>query len=113
MGTIAYGYYASPDYMVHPGEYIPPVGTRTGTPVVQGHNDVYFTLFLPSGPAPETGWPVAIVGHAGSSNQHQTAGFVASKFASYGIATLSINNVGSGFGPLSTLTINSDGWIVR
>src|SRR2546425_5019375 len=29
---VAFGKYVSPDYMVHPGEYIPPVGTPTGTP---------------------------------------------------------------------------------
>ena len=52
MGTIAYGYYVSPDYNIHPGEYMPPVGTRTGTPLVQGNNRIFFTLFLPSGQVP-------------------------------------------------------------
>ena len=27
VGTIAYGYDVSPDYNIHPGEYMPPVGT--------------------------------------------------------------------------------------
>jgi hypothetical protein len=31
VGTVAFGKYLSPDYQVHPGQYIPPVGTRTGT----------------------------------------------------------------------------------
>jgi len=52
VGTIAFGKYTSPDYEVHPGEFIPPIGTRTGTPVVQGTNEIYFNLFLPSGPRP-------------------------------------------------------------
>jgi hypothetical protein len=105
VGTIAYGYYVSPDYLVHPGEYMPSVGTRTGTPAVQGSNRIYFTLYLPSGTAPPSGWPVAIAGHSGSGNQHQTAGIVAATNASHGIATIGINTPGSGFGPLSTLTI--------
>ncbi len=29
VGTLAFGKYRSPDYQVHPGEYIPPVGTRS------------------------------------------------------------------------------------
>jgi hypothetical protein len=106
VGTIAYGYYVSPDYNVHPGEYIPAVGTRTGTPVVQGYNDIYFTLFLPSGPKPEAGWPIALTAGGTTGNQHFTSGNFASKLAANGIAAIGINNVGQGFGPLSTLTVN-------
>jgi hypothetical protein len=106
VGTIAFGYYVSPDYLVHPGEYMPAVGTRTGTPLVQGYNRIYFTLFLPSGAPPPGGWPIAITGHSGSGNQHQTSGLVASTFASHGIAAIGINSPGNGFGLLSTLTIN-------
>ena len=106
IGTIAYGYYVSPDYLVHPGEYIPPVGTRTGNPVVQGFNNVYFTLFLPSGPRPETGWPIALIAGGTTNNQHGTSGNFASKLAANGIATIGINNVGQGLGPLGTLTLN-------
>jgi pimeloyl-ACP methyl ester carboxylesterase len=106
VGTIAFGYYESPDYLVHPGEYMPEVGTRTGTPVVQGYNRISFTLFLPTGAPPPGGWPIAITGHSASGNQHQTSALVASVFASEGIAAIGINNPGNGFGPLSTLTIN-------
>jgi Bacterial virulence factor lipase N-terminal len=104
--TIAYGYYVSPDYNVHPGEYIPPVGTRTGTPPVQGYNDIYFTLYLPSGPRPEAGWPIALIGGGANGHQHFTSGNFAAKLAANGIATLGINHVGQGFGPLGTLTVN-------
>src|SRR5262249_47439897 len=31
VGQIAFGKYLSPDYEVHPTQYIPPIGTRTGT----------------------------------------------------------------------------------
>jgi hypothetical protein len=106
VGQIAYGYYVSPDYLVHPDQYIPAVGTRTGTPVVQGYNDIYFTLYLPSGPRPEAGWPIALIAGGTSNNQHGTSGNFASKLAGNGIATIGINNVGQGFGPLGTLTVN-------
>jgi hypothetical protein len=106
IGTIAYGYYVSPDYLVHPDQYIPAVGTRTGTPVVQGYNNIYFTLYLPSGPRPEGGWPIALIAGGTTNNQHGTSGNFASKLAANGIATIGINNVGQGFGPLGTLTVN-------
>jgi hypothetical protein len=104
----AFGKYLSPDYEVHPGEYIPPVGTRSGTPAVQGGNEIYFNLFLPSGRKPEGGWPVAIFGHGNTYNKN-TSFFVAAALAEHGIATIAINAVGHGFGPLGTLTVNSAG----
>jgi hypothetical protein len=102
VGAIAYGRYVSPEYRV-PGEYIPPVGTLTGTPSVQSYKELYFTLFLPSGPRPPAGWPVAIVGSGG--DQHFASATVAAMLASHGIATIGTNAVGWGFGPLGTLAI--------
>jgi hypothetical protein len=106
VGTIAYARYVSPDYNVHPGEYIPAVGTRTGTPLVRGYNDIYFTLYLPSGPRPAAGWPIALMGGGTSGNQHFTSGNFASKLAANGIATIGINHTGQGFGPLGALRVN-------
>lgn len=106
VGTIAHGIYTSPDYQVHPGEYIPEVGTLTATPEVQSYNQIYFSLYLPAGPMPQGGWPVAIVGHGGGSSRHLVPGGLASKLASYGIATIGITAPGFGFGPQGTLTIN-------
>ena len=106
VGTFASGIYLSPDYQVHPGEYIPAVGTRTGTPHVQSYNNIHFSVFLPSGPKPPAGWPVAIVGHGTGSGRHGPLWRVASKLAAYGIASVGINGVGFGFGPLGSLTIN-------
>ena len=111
VGRIAFGKYSSPDYEVHPGEYIPPVGTRTGTPVVQGMSDVFFNLVLPTGTPPPGGWPVAIAGHGGDGSKQgftmdNTVARVAAALADHGIATIHINVVGHGFGPLGTLTVN-------
>jgi hypothetical protein len=106
VGTLAFGKYVSRDYQVHPGEYIPPVGTRTGTPAVQGVNEIYFNLFLPSGPMPAGGWPVAIFGHPNGAYKEDPSLSVAGSMAARGIATLAINAVGHGFGPLGRLTVS-------
>jgi pimeloyl-ACP methyl ester carboxylesterase len=110
VGQIAFGKYLSPDYEVHPGEYIPPVGTLTGTPQVQATNEIYFNLFLPSGPKPAGGWPVAICGSGSSPSQpgskNQAALTVAASLAAQRIATIAITVVGNDFGPLGTLTVN-------
>lgn len=117
VSEIAFGKFVSPDYEVHPtpeqraqgmpGEYIPTVGvgTLTGTPEVQGYNDIYFDLFLPSGTMPEGGWPVAIYGH-GNNDLKEDSFRIAETLAEKGIATIAINAVGHGFGPDSYLTIN-------
>jgi hypothetical protein len=106
VGQLAFGRYLSPDYEVHPVEYIPVVGTRTGTPEVQGYNEIDFNLFLPSGQMPEGGWPVAIYGH-GNTDIKNDSFLVAGTLAEQGIATIAINAVGHGFGPLGTLRVNS------
>lgn len=105
IGQIAFGKYVSPDYEVHPGEFIPPVATRTGIPTVQSENEVYFDLYLPSGFKPANGWPAAIFGTGNNGSRHNSF-FVASMLASHGIATIAINPVGMGFGPHGTLTVN-------
>jgi hypothetical protein len=117
VGQVAFGKYASPDYETQE-KFIPPVGTRTGTPAVQGFNEVYFNLYLPSGTRPAGGWPVAIFGHGtgGSKQGGIPAGpgsgqslALAASLAERGIATIAINAVGHGFGPLSTLTVTPSG----
>jgi hypothetical protein len=104
VGQIAFGKYQSPDYRVHPGEFIPPVATRTGNPAVRGTAEVYFNLYLPAGPRPATGWPVAIYGHGTAQSKNGSLAVVAT-MANRGIAVITINAVGNGFGPLGTLTI--------
>jgi hypothetical protein len=82
-------------------------GEKTVFPSVppQGTEDIFFNLFIPSGPRPTNGWPVAIFGH-GFTDSKQGAPFaVASILAHNGIASIAINVVGHGFGPNSTLTV--------
>jgi hypothetical protein len=102
---IAFGKYVSPDYETA-GKFIPPVGTLTGHPAVQTMNDIYFNLFLPAGTPPPGGWPVAIFGHGLTDNKNGGPFVVAATMAANGIATIAINVVGHGFGPLGTLTVN-------
>jgi hypothetical protein len=105
VGQIAFGKYLSPDYEVHPGEFIPEIGTRE-RPVVQGENLIYFNLFIPSGPRPLQGWPVALFGHGGTGTKDIDPYTFAASLASQGIATIAINFVGRGFGPLGTLKVD-------
>ena len=104
IGTIAFGKFTGKHWQ-NAGVFIPQVPTRQGVPS-QGTEDIFFNLFIPSGPRPTNGWPVAIFGH-GFTDSKQGAPFaVASVLAHSGIASIAINVVGHGFGPNSTLTIN-------
>jgi hypothetical protein len=87
------------------------VGTGTGTPAVQAYNNIYFDLYLPSGPRPADGWPVVMYTHGGGGNKDGQFGgaVLAAEMAANGIATITINTVGHGFGPLGTLTITQSG----
>jgi hypothetical protein len=105
VGQVAFGKYLSPDYQSEPA-FIPAVGTHTGAPVVRGRNEMFFNLFLPSGPKPAGGWPVTILGHGGAHKNDFPLRFVA-MMASHGIASIAINAVGHGFGPLGTLRVDA------
>lgn len=110
VGTLAFGSYASPDYHMSPGEFIPALATRTGVPAVQRMNEVHFNLMLPAGPRPAAGWPVAIFGHGFGDNKNNSPFIVAASMAAQGIATIAINVVGHGLGGRSTLVVSrSDG----
>jgi Big-like domain-containing protein len=108
VGRVAFGRYASPNYETAQG-VIPQVPTRTGTPAVQRLETVYLTLFLPSGPPPAQGWPVALFGHGLGDNKNAGPWTVAAILAQQGVATAAINVVGHGFGPASTLEIGLSG----
>jgi hypothetical protein len=104
VAKVAFGKFRSPDYE-NASRFIPATATLTGEPVQQGSNDLIFELFIPSGPKPAGGWPVAIFGHGFTDSMYGAPWTVASVFASKGIATIAISVVGHGFGPLGTLTV--------
>jgi len=107
VGTIALGRFRSPDYETA-DSLIPSYPTKTGVPVVQSWNDLYFTLYLPPGPQPAGGWPVAIFGH-GLPASKEDALLAAPVLARNGIALIAINAVGNGGGPLGTITVSRSG----
>jgi hypothetical protein len=103
VGRIGFGRLVAANFIVHPGEYIPEVATRTGMVAAQGTSALYFNVVLPSGMMPPGGWPVAIYGHASERDKNQVFDSAAS-LASRGIAVIAISMVGHGFGPESTIT---------
>jgi pimeloyl-ACP methyl ester carboxylesterase len=105
VAAIAYGKFSSPDYLVHPGEYMPGIGTRTGTPQVQSYSDVYVNIVVPSGARPANGWPVAIFGTGAQGSKDTWLYRVAGTMAAHGIATACIPFYASGTGPRAHLTI--------
>jgi len=104
VARVAYGKFRSPDYQTAE-KYIPVTPTLLGQPRPQGSNDLVVQMFLPSSPMPAGGWPVAIFGHGFTDSMYGAPWTVASVLASHGIATVSINVVGHGGGPLGTLNV--------
>jgi dienelactone hydrolase len=106
IGQLAYGRFTSPNYLTA-GAFLTPVGTRTGRPVAHGTSAIYFSLFTPASPRPPGGWPVAIVGHGFGDSREGLPLTIAGSLAAQGIATLAINVVGHGGGPLGTITVTT------
>jgi Big-like domain-containing protein len=105
IGTTAYGRFTSPDYE-NAQKVIPAIGSGFFTsPASQGTNTLYFNLWLPSGTEPAGGWPVAIVGHGFTDSKQGFPITTASTLAHNGVATIAINVVGHGGGPLGTMTV--------
>ncbi len=104
VARVAYGRFRSPDYQTAE-KYIPATPTLLGQPRPQGSNDLVVQIFLPASPMPAGGWPVAIFGHGFTDSMYGAPWTVASVLASQGIATVSINVVGHGGGPLGTLNV--------
>jgi hypothetical protein len=108
VGHLAYAKFRSPDYL-NPARVIPTTGTLTGTPQQTGSNTLVLQMFLPFGPKPAAGWPVAVFAHGGGSSQFGGLWRVAGPLAQQGVALLSINLVGNGGGALGTLTVTQAG----
>ncbi len=102
VGHLAYAKFRSPDYL-NEQRIIPATGTLSGMPQQTGSNELVLQLFLPAGPKPAAGWPVAIFAHGGGSSQYGGLWRVAGPLAQQGVALLSINLVGNGGGALGTL----------
>ncbi|OAI56311.1 hypothetical protein AYO50_00660 [Acidobacteria bacterium SCGC AG-212-P17] len=103
VGTLAFGKFTGKHWQTA-DVFIPQVPTRHTVPS-QGTEEVFFNLFIPAGPRPSNGWPVAIFGHGFTDSKQGAPFLVASTLAANGIASIAINVVGHGLGPNSTLTV--------
>ena len=104
VAKVAFGKFISPDYQ-NGARVIPATPTLTGHPHQISSNELLFELFVPAGPKPASGWPVAIFGHGFTDSMYGAPWTVATVFASQGIATMAINVVGHGFGASGTLDV--------
>ncbi len=102
--AVAFGTYRSMSFLA-PTRHIPAGPTRSGAPRPTGEEEVHVTVFVPAGPTPSTGWPVAIFGHGFGNDRHLIPPLVAATMARQGFATVAINVVGHGGGPEGMLTL--------
>jgi hypothetical protein len=101
VGQLVYGRIPTVSFL-QPNLTFETFGTRSGLPDPVGTEDLYFNLYIPTGEKPAGGWPVAVIGPGANQNKEAFSVLLASKLAKAGIASLGINPVGRGFGPLST-----------
>ncbi len=64
-------------------------------------------IFIPSGPRPARGWPVALMGHGLTESMYNDAWAIAPQLAAAGIATAAIHYAGHGGGERGTLEVVS------
>lgn len=102
IAALAFGKFVAPNYQT-PERYIPAVPSLFGQPRVLGTHEILTQVFVPAGTRPAGGWPVAIFGHGFGDSMYGAPWAVVSVLASHGIATVAINVVGHGGGPLGTL----------
>lgn len=98
----AFGSFQSPQFVTSDA-VIPPVPS-TQTPPALGRAALGFSLVVPAGPTPVGGWPVAVYG-PGFTRSYFDVFLTADENAAMGVATLSIDPLGHGYGPRSTVTV--------
>ncbi len=104
IGAIGFGSFATPSFL-NSDQVIPitPTGQDVASP--GSINVINYHVFLPSKPRPAAGYPVVIYGHGFGDSQWGGPTVVAPTLAEAGFATIAINAVGHGFGPLSEAII--------
>jgi pimeloyl-ACP methyl ester carboxylesterase len=104
IGAIGFGSFASPNFL-NSQQVIPWTPTAQPVSLPGSVNEIYFHVYLPSLPKPAAGYPVVIFGHGLGDSQWGGPTVVAPTLAQAGFATVAINAVGHGFGPLSQVII--------
>lgn len=105
VSRIAFGTFASPSYL-NAAQTIDMPGTGVPLPPVRRVEQIPFNVYLPVGPKPPAGYPVAIFGHGFGSDRLVSPAAMASSFAAAGWAVIGIDAVGHGFGPQSGVTFS-------
>ena len=103
LDRVVIGSYTSPSFL-EDDQTIRPAPTRPDLNVPTRVNQVGFNVLVPSSPKPAAGYPVVIFGHGLGDSRFGGPTAVAPTLARAGLATIAIDAVGHGFGPLSTVT---------
>jgi hypothetical protein len=107
VGKIAFGLFTSLNFLD------PTTGTITFGPSNEPIGSlpellsVSFHVLLPATPPPPDGYPVVLWGHGLGDNQFGASTYIASTLAKNGLAVLTIEVTGQGFGAGSTVTVNT------
>jgi hypothetical protein len=113
IAKIAFGRFFSPEYRSEGPNVIPTYPTRNGQPIAQRLVPLVVEIFIPSGPTPPRGWPVALMGHGLTESMYNDAWAIAPQLAAAGIATAAIHYAGHGGGERGTLdVVGRDGRVV-
>ena len=104
IGSIAFGSFRSPTYL-NAQQSIDPLPTALDPGPGLGTNQIYFHAVLPLTKKPPTGYPVIIFGHGLGDSQYGGPSAVAPILVPSGFAVVSINAVGHGYGPQSTVVL--------
>ena len=105
ISRLAFATYASPNYL-NAGQTIDMPGTAAALASAARTEQIQFNVFLPASAKPAGGYPVVIFGHGFTGDRFSSPLAVASTFAAAGYAVLSIDAVGHGFGPRSSVTFS-------
>lgn len=102
VGDYAFGSFLSPQFVTSDA-VIPQVPT-TETPPARSAARLGVAMIVPAGTPPPGGWPVAVYG-PGFTRSYFDLYVTADHNASLGVATVSLDPLGHGYGPLSTITV--------
>jgi pimeloyl-ACP methyl ester carboxylesterase len=103
VGQIAFGSFQSPSYLN--AQQSIDRGPTSNDPGKGSANQIYFHALLPSQGKPAAGYPVVIFGHGLGDSQWGGSSAVAPVMSLSGFAVVSINAVGHGYGPDSTIVM--------
>lgn len=110
VGQLIFGRFDSPEY--RNADLILPRINTAETPAPQSVNSLFFNLWVPNIPRPANGWPIVLCGH-GSGRDKEACIDQVSVMNAHGLAVISINLAGHGFGAGSTMKITrNDGTTV-